>query len=176
MTPVEAIEALAWRWALPGGGMPAHQYVIFQPGEPAAEVLLSELRDRPEAYDAYFRGYQRPMRYLEIGGWRYWRTSSRLFGRLAHMLNRCTLDSVEPPRRVDQGAQPLPWDGPPWAPNGSAWPPGYIEERPGQWVYHRDPDPRMRACDACGTSFMRSPSDRPCPRCGRVPEGVMATA
>jgi len=163
----DAIRRLPWRSALPGGGMPAHQYVVLgQCDALAADVLDCVIRKSPDAYNAYFRGYQHPMRYVEIDGWRFWRTRLNK----THMLNRCTLDSVEPPRRVDQGAKRIPWDGPPWAPNGSPWPPGYIEVG-GKWVYRRELDPRRGfTCAGCGRSYWLSAPDRPCPRCGRVAE------
>lgn len=100
-----------------------HQYCI-QRKSPALpwRVLELAIRDHPDSYLAYFRGYKRPMRYWEFEGRRYWRTASRDHGGLTQMLNRCTFDSVEPPRRVDQGATALPWgDGPPWEPFGSPW-------------------------------------------------------
>jgi rubredoxin len=174
---VEAAARLPWRDALTGGGMPAHQYVVFATGDgkdlppgmdrpeaqAAVEVLLAAIRDHPDAYDAYFRGYRWPMHYLELpDGLRYWHTAPNG----THMLNRCTLDSVEPPRRVDQAAQPIEWDGPPWAPFGSAWPPGY-ELVDGKWVYNEASDwRRQHRCAACGAKYMPVPDDRPCPRCG----------
>ena len=99
----EAIERLPWRTALPADSMPAHQYVILGkcPGD-AWDVLDGEIRDNPESYDAYFRGYLWPMHYWEFEGYRFWRTSAK---GPTHMLNRCTLDSVEPPRRVDEGTR-----------------------------------------------------------------------
>lgn len=58
-------------------------------------------------------------------GLRDWRTRFEL--------NRCTPDSVDPPRRVDQGATPiLDWDGPPHAPNGI----GLIPSQPTGEVGH----------------------------------------
>jgi len=69
------------------------------------------------------------MQYWEAGdGYRYWFTKLR--GAL--MLNRCTLDSVEPPRRKDQGAKPIKpkdWGAPPWLPQGSGWR-GYLKKHP----------------------------------------------
>src|SRR4051794_6165922 len=58
--------------------MPAHQYVITPKlGERALQDcrLFDRIVDEhPESYLAYFRGSQRPTRYLEIGdGWRYWK-------------------------------------------------------------------------------------------------------
>lgn len=178
--PVAAAAQLPWRTALAGDGMPAHQYVVFgtkdgkgiPPGmehpdkKLAVGGLLTAIRHHPDAYDAYFRGYRWPMRYLELpDGRRYWRTA--LNG--THMLNRCTLDSVEPPRRVNQGAQPIEWEGPPWAPIGSPWPPGY-EEINGKWVYNEASDWRRQyRCGTCGQKYMPIPDDRPCPHCGARP-------
>ena len=146
--------------------MPAHQYVVFDHRDPpvAATVLLAAIRDHLDAYDAYFRGYQRPMRYLELpDGLRYWRTV--LNG--THMLNRCTLDSVEPPRRVDQDAKQIAWQGPPWALFGSPWPPGYVEIAPGRFRYDRDQDwCQNHRCTQCGVRFFLSAPERPCPHCG----------
>ncbi len=168
----EAIERLPWRTALPADGMAAHQYVIVGkcPGD-AWDALDGEIRDNPESYDAYFRGYPWPMHYWEFEGHRYWRTSAR---RSVHMLNRCTLDSVEPPRRVDQGAEPVDWSGPPWAPNGTAWPTGYVRG-PGPahyrgMVYDPEKDPRAGfPCKACGITYLLYEPSRPCPRCGAGP-------
>lgn len=92
-----------------------HQYaVLFKSSDLAWRVLDALVRSNPDSYRAYFRGYPRPNLYWEApDGLRYWRTGM--------MLNRCTPDSVEQPRRVDQGAKPMQdWDGPPWAPRGSA--------------------------------------------------------
>ena len=61
---------------------------------------------RRSGHLAYFRGYQRPNRYWDFDGRRYWRTSSGGPGGVTHMLNRCLFSDAEPPRRVDQGAQP----------------------------------------------------------------------
>jgi hypothetical protein len=161
-----AIEQLPWRTALPGGGMPTHQYVVIGASTlPASDVLGTAIRDHPASFDAYFRGYQRPMRYLELGDHRYWRTSAGP----THMLNRCTLDSVEPPRRVADGARPLPWVGPRWAPYGSPWPPGYVRDDDGRWVYRQELDPRRaHSCVSCGFVFWLTAPERPCPHCGQV--------
>ena len=100
--------------------MPAHWYVVQgRCGEIDWNVLAFAIAEHPESYLAYFRGYHTPNRYLELGdGYRYWRT--KLHG--THMLNRCTLDSCEPPRRVDQGARPeTDWQGPPWWPKDLPW-------------------------------------------------------
>ena len=102
-----------------------HQYAVL-PKSPASAwyALDAMIRDSPESYLAYFRGYQRPNRYWDgPDGLRYWRTRFEL--------NRCTPDSVEPPRRIDQGAQPIPnWDGPPHAPNGASL---YERDANGRW-------------------------------------------
>lgn len=164
----EASPGLPWVAALPGGGMPPHQYVVIRYPPPLpVDVLLTAIRRHPDAFDAYFRGYQRPMRYLELpDGMRYWRT---VLNR-THMLNRGTLNSVEAPRRIDQGAKPIPWEGPPWAPYGSPWPPGYFENSPGEWVYRPSLDPRRaHHCSGCAHRYWLSVPDRPCPRCGTVP-------
>ncbi len=166
--PVAEAARLRWTTALAGDGMPPHQYLVFSGqraiSDVAVDVLLTAIRYHPDAYNAYFRGYRSPMRYLELpDDHRYWRT---VLGR-THMLNRCTLDSVEPPRRVDQGARPLPWDGPPWAPQGSPWPPGYSSDGRGRHRYDPALDWRKDyRCRACGKRFYPSPFDRPCPKCG----------
>ena len=65
--------------------------------------------DNPDSCRAYFRGYQTPNRYWQApDGQRYWLTK--------FMISRCWPDSVEPLRRVDEGAKAITdWDGPPWA-------------------------------------------------------------
>ena len=110
--------------------MPPHEYVVLGKCDYADwDMLHFACRKHPASYLAYFRGYQSPMRYWEPGdGYRYWPTSPR--GVL--MLNRCTLDSVEPPRRKDQGARPIKpkdWGAPPWLPQGSGWR-GYLKKHP----------------------------------------------
>jgi len=117
----EAAARLPWRdsvLAPQEPRMPAHQYVVVESAVlDDCRVLEFVIDHHPEAYSAYFRGYQRPWRYLEVGGLRYWR--SRLNGRW--FVNRCRLDSCEPPRRVDQGARPIPpeeWGAKPWWPQG----------------------------------------------------------
>lgn len=173
----DAIERLPWRSALPADDMPPHQYVILDQGPADAwDLLASAIRDDPESYDAYFRGYTFPMHYWEFEGHRYWRTSAR---RSVHMLNRCTLDSVEPPRRVADGALPLDWEGPPWAPNGTPWPPGYVvADGPAHMrgrVYRRDADPRAGFfCSSCGFAYWLYEPSRPCPRCATVPAPAVA--
>jgi hypothetical protein len=100
--------------------MPAHWYVVLgKCAEVDWNVLAFAIAKHPDSYRAYFRGYRTPTRYLELDdGYRYWR--SKLQG--SHMLNRCILDSCEPPRRVDQGAKPeANWQGPPWWPKDLPW-------------------------------------------------------
>jgi hypothetical protein len=111
--------------------MPPHQFVVLGKCNYADwDVLYFTCMKHPASYRAYFRGYQSPMRYWESGdGYRYWPTALR--GVL--MLNRCTLDSVEPPRRVDQGARrikPKDWGAPPWLPQGNGWPASYLKKHP----------------------------------------------
>ena len=120
----EAIDALPWvSQTCPS--MP-HQYaVLFKSPDWAWFVLDAMVRaGNPASYRAYFRGYQSANRYWEApDGLRYWRTGI--------MLNRCEPDSVEPLRRVDDGAKPIQnWDGPPFARNGSGL---YVELKPGRW-------------------------------------------
>ncbi len=96
--------------SLGGPALPANAAPVRGPAKIAGVGLVrSRRRDpvEPDSFLAYFRGYQRPNRYWEApDGLRYWRTRFEL--------NRCTLDSVEPPRRVDQGAKPIrDWVGPP---------------------------------------------------------------
>jgi hypothetical protein len=137
------------RWRKQGGEreykplihMPPHWYVVLGPdNESDFQVLSFAIRRHPDSYMAYFRGYQTPMRYLELGdGYRYWYTA--LHG--AQMLNRCTLDSVEPPRRVDSGARPICWQE--WGaiyylPQGSGWSEEYRREHPEMFGPGRPPE------------------------------------
>ena len=77
-----------------------------------------------DTYRAYFRRYRSPNRYWDApDGQRYWLTRM--------MINRCWPDSVEPLRRVSDGAEPiLDWQGPPWAPNGTDL---YAQAADGRW-------------------------------------------
>ena len=121
----ELAEKLPWRnnvLAPREPRMPPHQYVVVddleRPELEACRLLESIIDEHPEAYLAYFRGYQHPTRYLEVGDLRYWRSRAR--GKW--FVNRARLDSCEPPRRVDQGARPIPpeeWGAKhPWWPQG----------------------------------------------------------
>ncbi|MGH8546783.1 MAG: hypothetical protein ACREX3_24860 [Gammaproteobacteria bacterium] len=110
--------------------MPPHEFVVLGKCSYADwDVLHFACTKHPASYRGYIRGYQSPMRYLEFGdGYRYWPTRLGVM-----MLNRCTLDSVEPPRRVDQGARPIKpkdWGAPPWLPQGSGWPEDYLKKHP----------------------------------------------
>jgi hypothetical protein len=149
--------------------MPGHQYAVRH-DSPVEEwqAVAAAVQERPEGFGAYFRGCREPNRYWEFEDWRYWRTSSRS----AQMLNRCTLDSVESRRRVADGAEPIDWQGPPWAPFGSPWPPGWVAgPGPEGLVYRRDCDPRQDyPCRCCGHLYGLHTNDRPCPTCSGVPE------
>ena len=109
---LEAIEALQWVHQL--CPLMPHDYVHKRQSDPRAYAVVERVltASNPETYRAYFRGYRTPMRYWEApDGRRYWLT--RL------MINRCWPYSVEPLRRVDEGATAiLDWDGPPFALNG----------------------------------------------------------
>ena len=124
---------------------PPHEYVTLRTCPITAwDVLATAIAHHPDSYLAYFRGYQRPMRYLDFQGRRYWRTASRGTGGLTHMLNRCLFADAEPPRRVDQGARPIPWEGPPWDVYGSAWPAWYVRGPDGVYRYDPSLDPYRR--------------------------------
>jgi len=106
-------------------------------------MLEALIVQHPDSYKAYFRGYQRPMQYLEVGSkpsdYRYWRSG----GRGGWYVNRCRLASVEPPRRVDQGAKPIPPEE--WGskeafwPQGSGW--GTWRREGGEWVFYPEDTP-----------------------------------
>lgn len=111
--------------------MPPHEFVVLGKCDYADwDVLYFACTKHPASYRGYFRGYQSAMRYWEPGdGYRYWPSAQRG----VMMLNRCTLDSVEPPRQVDQGARPIKprdWGAPPWLPKGNGWPPSYLKKNP----------------------------------------------
>ena len=77
-------------------------------------------------------------------------------------------DSYLAYHRVDQGARPIEWDGPPWAEHGSPWPPGYVVQPNGSHTYHPELDPRRRyQCTGCGRRIFFEPN-WPCRRCGTV--------
>ena len=111
--------------------MPPHEFVVFGMCYFAEwDLLYFVCTKHPASYLGFFRGYQSPMRYLEFGdGYRYWPSAQRG----VMMLNRCRLDSVEPPRRKDQGARPIKpkeWCAPPWLPQGNGWPERYLKKNP----------------------------------------------
>ncbi len=135
---VEAIRSLSWVDQL--CPLMRHQYAVLRKSPAWAWYALDAMiRDSPDSYLAYFRGYQRPNRYWDgPDGLRYWRTRFEL--------NRCTADSVEPPRRVDQGAQPIPgWVGPPHVPNGANL---YEQDADGRW-WPRFDGTDYEPCRAC---------------------------
>lgn len=108
---------------------PYHEYSLLDwaTGE-KREAWLALLRFyelHPATYAAYFRGYQSPMKYLEVGEYRFWRTSNRQQdGSFKHFINRCKLDSVEPPRKVSDGAKAIPaweWMAEIWNTQGSGF-------------------------------------------------------
>lgn len=138
----ESIESIPWVTATQYP--PPHQYVIRERCPAVAwSVLDAAIANHPDSYLAYFRGYQRPNRYWDFDGRRYWRTSNAGPGGVTHMLNRCLFSDAEPPRRVDQGAQPIPdWEGPPWELNGSPWPDWYVLGDDGKHHYRADLDPK----------------------------------
>jgi hypothetical protein len=127
-----------------------HEYVVQGKSDPLQYAVLEAMvrPDNPESYRAYFRGYQSANRYWEApDGLRYWSTR--------FMLNRCEPDSVEPLRRVSQGARAIrDWDGPPWAPNGSG-------------IYQRAADGRWWPTLAALASGYQ-----PCRSCQRRPAGL----
>lgn len=140
-----AISRLPWRHndlAPHEPRMPPHEYVLKDVDAdwlPAYEMAYVMITQSPESYLAYFRAYQNPMRYLEVGDYRYWPTG---LGRKRLFLNRCLLDSVEPPRRVDEGARPIPlgeWGAElPYWPQGS----GYgVWRWEGRWVFYPTDEP-----------------------------------
>src|SRR4051794_10660406 len=122
---------------------PPHEYVVRgRCPDLAWRVVATAIAHHRESYLAFFRGYQRPMRYWEFEGRRYWRTASGGGRGIVAMLNRARLEDSEPPRRVDAGAVPIrDWVGPPWDINGSEWPAWYPPDADGVHRYRRDLDP-----------------------------------
>lgn len=170
-----AMDALRWITPLKSSGAP-HQYTLRDHRIAGYFDLLADVvAQHPDSFLAYHLGYTKPMRYLEILGWRLWRTASGgRYGRVAHMLNRTRpeWDVEGTVRPVELG--PADWQGgPPWLPLGSPWPPGWQYEpdnkERGQhapWFYRPETDPRRRyRCVRCATKFFWDP-DRPCPKCG----------
>jgi hypothetical protein len=120
--------------------MPPHQYCIVanltEAQTAACRVIEFLIDNHPETYLAYFRGYRRPLRYLEWDGMRYWRSKHRN----VFAVNRCRLDATEPPRRVDDGGKPIPpkeWGSRyPFWPQGSGY--GDWRWERGRWVFYSE--------------------------------------
>ena len=135
-----AVEVLPWIKQL-CPQMPHEYAVLFKsPGWAWHTLDAMVSAHNPETYRAYFRGYQRPNRYWEApDGLRYWRTGM--------MINRCEPNSVEPLRRVSDGARPIKdWDGAPFAPNGIGL---YQHEKSGWWPTQAALDAGYQPCRAC---------------------------
>lgn len=123
--------------------MPPHEYALKQwfSGEQlrAFDLLSFLIRNHPESFDAYFRAYRYPTRYLVLGELRYWFSAlgSKFF------LNRARVDSTEPVRRVDEGATRIELEQ--WGAQQAYWPEGsgYGEwkREDGQWVFYPAPAP-----------------------------------
>lgn len=144
---IDAIDALPWVSQL--CPLMPHQYVVrAKAPDWAWNALEAMVRRNPHSYRAYFRGYTTPNRYWDApDGQRYWRTGM--------MLNRCDPGSVEPLRRVEDGAKPFKdWDGPPWAPNGIGI---YFQAPNGKW---------WPTQEALASGF------KPCRSCSRRPIGL----
>jgi hypothetical protein len=121
--------------------MPPHQYCIVAGGLTdeqlaACRLVESAIDNHPESYLAYWRGYQSPQRYLQRDGMRYWHSRH---GRV-RAVNRCRLDSTEPPRRVDEGGKQIPpeeWGSRyPYWPQGSGY--GDWKREEGGWVFYSE--------------------------------------
>lgn len=136
---LDAIDALPWVQQL--CPFMRHEYAITNKSPAWAWYALEAMiRLHPDSYRAYFRGYPYPNRYWEApDGLRYWR------GRFE--IDRATPDSVEPPRRVDQGAKPIKdWAGPPHAPVGYGH--LYVQDVNGRW-WARFEGTDYEPCRAC---------------------------
>ena len=138
---LESINALPWVSQL-CPQMP-HDYAHKFKSDPHAYAVVERMlkASNPDSYRAYFRGYQSPNRYWDApDGRRYWLTM--------FMINRCWPDSVEPLRRVDQGAKAITdWDGPPWAPNGIG---KYeLDAKGGWWPTEKALADGYQPCKAC---------------------------
>jgi hypothetical protein len=102
-----------------------HEYAILRNSpEQAWYVVEAMTRLSPNAYRAFFRGYQSANRYWEApDGQRYWRSRFEL--------DRWSAADTEGLRRRDEGAHAIKdWRGPRWAPNSSGY---YVEGSPGTW-------------------------------------------
>jgi hypothetical protein len=131
------------RWVAAFKYPPAHSYAVRGRGPDAPwQVLSIFVRHSVDSYLAYFRGYQRPNRYVNLDGRRFWVTSSGGPKGGVTMLNSGRFEDAEPPRRVDEGGQPiLDWQGPPWSLNGSPWPLWFQPGPDGRHVYVPALDP-----------------------------------
>ena len=140
-SPVEAAQHVRWT-TMTCPQMP-HQYAGRRDAHPLAWAVLSLVASsHPQSFEAYFRGYQRPNRYVDLlDGNRYWITNSRNFV----MLNRAPTAEVHMDhRRVDEGARPDPaWGTAPWAPKGSDL---YRFVNGAWWP---KPDAPFKVCAAC---------------------------
>lgn len=129
--------------------MPAHEYVVVNKLadelREVARLLKFVLDKHPASYRGYFRGYRTANRYLEPGDeLRYWESwLRRRGGGGVSFLNRTRLDASEPPRRVDEGAKPIPaveWGaGQPYWPQGSGY--GQWKKEGGEWVFYPEEPP-----------------------------------
>jgi hypothetical protein len=118
---------------------PPHQYVVFERCHVTDwEVVNTAILQHPDSYLGWFRGYQKPNRYWDFEGHRYWRTSSYDHGTTTHMLNRGRFEDAEPPRRDGPAKS---WDGPPWELEGTPWPEWYVRGRDGVHRYVASLDP-----------------------------------
>jgi hypothetical protein len=141
-----AIDEIPWVAAKMYVATSAHDYVVYGRCPVLAwDVLATAIAKHSDSYLGFWRGYQRPIRYLDFEGRRYWRTASSHPGGITSMLNRARFQDAEPPRRVDEGATPAPnWSGPPWELDGSPWPSWYVLGPDGKHHYERRLDPFRR--------------------------------
>jgi hypothetical protein len=133
--------------------MPHEYAVISNSPRDAFTAIEAMVRLSPAGYQAYFRGYSRPMRYWDApDGNRYWMTG---WGG-GRMVNR-TADDQDPPRRVDEGARPaVHSDGPPWTPPGQRV---YALAPDGKWWPTREAiEGGFQPCRACqrGNPWLKS--------------------
>lgn len=149
---LESIMSLTWVPQL--CTLMPHDYAHKLKSDPHAYAVVERMlkASNPDSYRAYFRGYQSPNRYWDApDGRRYWLTMM--------MINRCLPDSVEPLRRVDQGARAIPnWDGPPWAPIGKGLLYERHEGRKGWWPTEQALADGYQPCKSCQRTGSRSMS------------------
>jgi hypothetical protein len=120
-----------------------HEYVHVKNAPKVAWQALDAMIARsPKTYKAFFRGYPTPNRYWDgPDGLRYWRTGM--------MLNRCDPVSAEIDKVADGAKAAAEWDGPPWAPNGSASTGMYVADGTKWWPGPRFFADGLRPCRAC---------------------------